>query len=109
MEEIVLVLTTFPEDFNASSLAEALVRGRLAACVSVLPTQTSTYKWQGEIAIGREHQVVIKTTRDRVDALREAVRSRHPYELPEFLIVPVAGGDPAYLDWVRTSLLEGLP
>jgi periplasmic divalent cation tolerance protein len=105
MEEIVLVLTTVPEDFDASALAEALVKERHAACVSVLPTQASTYRWQGEIAIGREHQVVIKTTLDRVDALREAIRRRHPYELPEFLVVPVTGGDPAYLDWVRKSLL----
>ena len=104
MEEIVLVLTTFPEDFDAAALAEALVKDRHAACVSVLPTQTSTYRWQGEIAIGREHQMVIKTTSDRVGALREAVRSRHPYELPEFLVVPVAGGDPAYLDWVRETV-----
>ena len=103
MEEIVLVLTTFPEDFDASALAEALVKERLAACVSVLPTQASTYRWQGEIAIGREHQMVIKTTSGRVDALREAVRSRHPYELPEFLVLPIAGGDPAYLDWIAAE------
>ena len=103
MEEIVLVLTTFPVDFDAEAVAEALVKERHAACVSILPTQTSTYRWQGEIATERERQMVIKTTRDRVESLREAIRSRHPFELPEFLVVPVTGGDPAYLDWVRES------
>lgn len=109
MEEIVLVLTTLPEDFDAAALAETLVRERHAACVSVLPLQTSTYRWQGAIETGREHQVVIKTTAGRVEALREAVRSRHPFEVPEFLVVPVVGGDAGYLGWVRSSLLEGLP
>lgn len=109
MEEIVLVLTTIPEDFDVAALAEALVKGGHAACVSVLPLQTSTYRWQGAIERGREHQVVIKTTAGRVEGLREAVRTCHPFELPEFLVVPVTGGDPAYLAWVRNSLLEGLP
>ena len=103
MEEIVLVLTTLPESFDAESLSRDLVEGRLAACVSVLPLQTSTYRWQGAIEIAREHQVVIKTTSGRVDDLRQAVRNRHPYEVPEFLVIPVIAGDPAYFQWVRTS------
>jgi periplasmic divalent cation tolerance protein len=106
MEEIVLVLTTLPENFDAQSLARDLVEGRLAACVSVLPLQTSTYHWQGALETAREHQVVIKTTAGRVDDLREALRNRHPYEVPEFLVIQASGGDAAYLQWVRTSLFE---
>ena len=106
MEEIVLVLTTLPESFDAEALARDLVEGRLAACVSVMPLQTSTYHWKGAIEIAREHQVLIKTASGRLNDLREALRNRHPYEVPEFLVLPTAGGDPAYLQWVRTSIFE---
>lgn len=108
MEEIVLVLTTLPEGFDADAFALALVEGRHAACVSVLPPQTSTYRWHGALETERERQVVMKTTAGRVEALREMVRSRHPFEVPEFLVVPVTGGDAEYLQWVRSSLVEGL-
>ena len=103
MEEIVLVLTTFPENFDAASLARDLVEGRMAACVSVLPPQTSTYRWNGAIETAREHQVVIKTISSRVGELSMTLRTRHPYDLPELLILTVSGGDPSYLDWVRGS------
>jgi len=104
MEEIVLVLTTLPTDFDTASLARALVEERHAACVSVLPPQRSTYRWQGSIESETEQQVVMKTTAGRVEGLRQALRSRHPFEVPEFLVVPVTGGDADYLQWVRESL-----
>ena len=103
MEEIVLVLTTFPEGFDSDSLVRDLIEGRIAACVSVLPPQTSTYRWKGEIETAREHQVVIKTISSRVGELSATLRARHPYDLPEFLVLPVSSGDPSYLDWVRGS------
>ena len=103
MEEIVLVLTTLPEDFDAASLARDLIEGRLAACVSVLPLQRSTYRWQGAIESATEQQVMIKTISTRIGELRSTLRARHPYDLPEFLVVPVSSGDPAYLDWVREN------
>ena len=103
MEEIVLVLTTFPDEFDAESLARELIEARLAACVSVLPPQTSTYRWEGAVETAREHQVVIKTISTRVGELMMTLRARHPYDLPEFLVLPVSGGDPTYLDWLRAS------
>lgn len=103
MEEIVLVLTTFPEDFDADSLARELLEARLAACINVLPAQTSVYRWKGAIETARERQMVIKTISTRIGELRFTLRAKHPYDLPEFLVVPVTSGDPAYMDWVRES------
>ena len=103
MEEIVLVLTTLPESFDAASLARALVEERHAACISVLPPQLSTYRWKGSIESETERQLVMKTTAGRVEGLREALRSRHPFEVPEFLVVPVTGGDADSLQWVRSG------
>jgi periplasmic divalent cation tolerance protein len=103
MEEIVLVLTTLPEDFDADSLARELVEARLAACVSVLPTQTSTYRWKGAIEKQKEQQLIIKTAAGRSGGVWKALRDRHPYEVPEILELRVSSGDPGYLDWLRQS------
>lgn len=101
MTNIVVVLTTVPHDFVVSDFAHALVFEGHAACVSVFPAMTSTYRWEGKIETAREQQVLIKTTADRIDGLEAAVRRLHPYDVPEFLVLPVAGGSDAYVTWVR--------
>lgn len=85
---------------TADLLAESLVSERLAACVSVLPGVRSTYRWRGEIEHADEVLLLIKTTRDRLDALSARVQVLHPNELPEVLAFEAVGGLAPYLDWV---------
>ena len=101
--DAVIVLSTIAADVDAGPLARTLVEERLAACVNVLPPMTSTYAWQGRIEQDREQQLVIKTAASRVGALEARLRELHPYEVPEFLVIRVAGGSDAYLRWVRES------
>jgi periplasmic divalent cation tolerance protein len=101
----VIVLTTVGESTDASAFARVLVSDRLAACVNVLPAMTSLYWWKGEIEEDRERQLVIKTTRDRVDAIEARFRELHPYELPEFIVLS-AEASTAYEDWLTGSVQE---
>ena len=100
MSEVVVVLVTAPSSEVADRLATRAVEARLAACVAVLPGVQSVYRGQGGVERAQEVQLVIKTTRDRIDALRAALVALHPYQVPEFLVLPVVDGLPAYLDWV---------
>lgn len=98
-----IVFCTCPDADLADALARHLVEQRLAACVSVLPGLRSTYRWQDAVESAEEVQLLIKTTRERFDALRAAVLARHPYELPELIAVEAAAGLDRYLDWIGTS------
>ena len=84
-------------------VARALVEERLAACVSVLAPMTSLYRWQGAVEPDTEQQLVIKTTTDRVAALQARLVQLHTYEVPECLVLAVAGGTATYLEWVRAE------
>jgi len=107
MPDLVIVLTTMPDDARADELARTLVDERLAACVNVHGPMMSTYRWKGSVERDAERQLVIKTTRDRVAALEARLRLLHPYELPEFVIVGVEGGNEAYLRWVNDETRSG--
>lgn len=96
----ILVLTTVPSVAVARALVRRLVEARLVACGTVLPESTSLYRWEGAIEDATEVQVLLKTRRDRWDALAAAVRQHHPYDVPELLALPILAGLPAYLDWV---------
>lgn len=100
---VVLVLTTWPDDDRAADVARDLVTRRLAACVTRLPRHQVAYRWQGEVEEAEEHQWVIKTTRGSLGALWDAVKSAHPYETPEWLVVTVSEASEAYGAWVRES------
>jgi len=100
MTEVVIILTTVPDAERGDAIARQLVEERLAACVNVCAAMTSFYRWKGTVERADEHQLVIKADRGRVPTIEARVRELHPYELPEFLVLPVLAGAKSYLDWV---------
>ena len=109
MDEIVIILTNLPDRASALKLAGELVERRLAACVNVLAESTSVYRWKGGIESAAEVPVLIKTRAERYAEVEAAIRSLHPYELPEIVAVPVVRGLDKYLEWVagETSISIG--
>jgi periplasmic divalent cation tolerance protein len=105
--DIVIVLTNLPDRAAATRLAALLVEHRHAACVNILAECTSVYRWEGKITTATEVPLLIKTTSAAYPYLEEEIRANHPYELPEILNVRVAGGLPAYLDWVAGESIAG--
>ena len=102
-DEYVIVLATFPVDGEPARMARTLVEERFAACVNILPAMTSIYRWAEAVEEAPEHQVVIKTTRSQVPALWDRLRDLHPYDVPEFIVVPIIDGNDAYLRWIGDS------
>ena len=103
MSDCILVLCNCPDEINAMLIAEALVAERLAACVNRIPGIASTYRWKGQIQHDTESLLVIKTTRDRFEAVRERILALHQYELPEVLAIDIAAGHAPYLDWIAAQ------
>jgi periplasmic divalent cation tolerance protein len=101
--EHVVVLTTLPADADTAAFATAIVEARLAACVNVLPLMESIYRWEGSVQRDAERQIVLKTSRHQTNALWERVRELHPYDVPEFIVLPIVDGNDAYLRWIGDS------
>lgn len=101
----ILALVTCPQD-QADSLAGALVAGRHAACVNVVPQVRSVYRWQDQVRRDDEALLIIKTAAARFDALKQAVLKLHPYELPEVIAVSVERGHQPYLDWLLKNVSD---
>ena len=103
-EEFAVVLVTAPDVKTARKLAQAALKARLIACANLMPKIESHYWWQGKIAMGVEVLLVLKTTAGRVAALEKLVLARHPYDTPEFIVLPISRGNQRYLDWVAQSV-----
>jgi periplasmic divalent cation tolerance protein len=104
MTDKIVVLTTCAAAADAERMARALVEGRLAACVNVVPGVRSFYHWKGATESGEEFLLIVKTSRDLFGALRAEMEKIHPYEMPELLALPVVAGAENYLSWLQSNL-----
>ena len=98
-----IVITSAPDRAVAEKIAHALVERKLAACVNILAGCTSVYRWQGKIETAGEVPLLIKTRAAIYDEVEAAIKSLHPYELPEIIGVPVERGSSDYLEWVNAA------
>jgi periplasmic divalent cation tolerance protein len=99
-----LVLTSCGSLEEARRIARALVDRELAACVNIVPQVESVYRWQGKVETATEHMLIIKTTVEVFDRVREALSELHSYELPECIEIGIEDGSAAYLQWIGASV-----
>lgn len=103
MSEFVFIYTTLPDRVSATTLAEALVSAKLAACVNLSALMTSVYEWEGRIEAEPEISALIKTRRELIEQVIAAARPLHPYKVPCFMVMPIESGNEDYLTWARAQ------
>ena len=106
MQPTLLVITNCPDEESANAIALAVVEAKLAACVNILPRVQSVYRWQGAVESATEIPLFIKSTAAAYPTLEEAIRQRHPHQVPEIIALNIERGLPAYLNWVAAETLQ---
>jgi len=99
-----VVLVTAPDVKTARALARAALTSRLVACTNLVPRIESHYWWRGKIEAGGEVLLVMKTTTARLAALEKLIVATHPYDTPEFVVLPISRGNRRYRDWLEASV-----
>ncbi|WP_084019805.1 divalent-cation tolerance protein CutA [Vulcanisaeta thermophila] len=98
--DYIVVLVTVPSRDVGIGIARELVERGLAACVNVIDGLRSIYVWEGKVEEDNEALMVIKTVRSKFNELRDFVKSRHPYKVPEIIALPIIDGLTEYLRWI---------
>jgi periplasmic divalent cation tolerance protein len=105
--QFAVVFVTAPSVKIARLLARAVLEEHLAVCANLVPGLESHYWWQGKMERSREVLIIFKTTRGRLKALEKLVLAKHPYDTPEFVVLPIVAGTERYLDWLKESVIMG--
>jgi len=100
----VVVLVTAPDLKTARKLARAALSARLIACANLVPKIESHYWWQKKLETSSEVLLLLKTSHVRLTALEKLILANHPYDTPEFIVLPLSGGNRRYLDWLTVSV-----
>ncbi len=99
-EPIVVVYTTAPDVASAKAIAEQLINTRVAACVNILPSMISVYRWQGKVNHDDEAVLIIKTRQSLSRSVVREVSASHPYDVPSIMVVPVTSGTTEFANWI---------
>ncbi len=103
MNEI-LVLSTAEKLELAQEIGIALVEAGEAACVNIVPGIRSIYRWEGKLCNEKEVLLLIKSSKEKFEKIRNTIHRLHSYEVPEIIALPLSDGDSTYLAWLRSSL-----
>jgi periplasmic divalent cation tolerance protein len=96
----VLVYATFPGREAAMATGQRLIEARLAACINIIPSMTSIYRWNGAIETADEAVLIAKLPASNASAVVAAIVAGHPYDIPAVLVIPVIAGAAGYLTWI---------
>ncbi|TQV89195.1 divalent-cation tolerance protein CutA [Aliikangiella coralliicola] len=99
-----LCLTTVGDKSTARQIARSLLQQKLVACVNISAKMTSLYHWDGDIAEDDEFLLLMKTSSQKVDELRDILLDLHPYDVPEFIVLNIKDGASEYLTWINSAL-----
>ena len=97
---VAIVYSTFDDIKNARRIAHTLVEEQLVACVNIVPEIESIYSWEGKIEMENECILIAKTVDENVKKTITRIKSLHPYEVPDIIVIPIIGGVKEYLDYI---------
>ena len=103
--EYILVMTTVGSEEQALTIANALVYKEIAACVNMLPSIRSIYRFKGKVWDDEEYLLIIKSTLNNYEEIEKTITALHNYEIPEILSFPIVKGKPEFLKWIRESVI----
>ncbi|HYA87360.1 MAG TPA: divalent-cation tolerance protein CutA [Nitrospirota bacterium] len=101
-DEIIVLITTASRD-EATRIGTALVNEHIAACVNILPQIRSLFFWEGKTQDESEALIIVKSRLSLLDRIIARVKELHSYTLPEVIAIPIIGGSPEYLHWLKDS------
>lgn len=91
-------------DEEAEQLANTIIKEKLCACVSILPSAKSIYWWNETIETATESVLLIKTINPKIPKLISKIKELHSYDIPEILVVDIVNGNPDYFKWITGAL-----
>lgn len=102
----IVVFITTPNKKQAQDIASSLVSKGAAACVNIISDVDSIFRWKDKLDKQKECLLIVKSRKSLMPKLIKLVKSKHSYEVPEIIALPIIAGNKDYLDWLDESTRE---
>lgn len=108
LECVEVVITAESAEWLAE-FTRSLVEERLVACGHNIERIRAIYRWDGEVHDDPQARVGLHTRASLVPAIVARADRDHSDDVPCVIAMPLTGGHPTYLDWIRTETETELP
>ncbi len=99
----IVVFITSSNIEEANKISSELVEKKIVACVNVVPSVKSVFRWQGKVCNEDEVLLVAKTRLSAFGQLKSKVQELHSYDVPEIIAMPIIAGSEDYLEWLGSE------
>jgi periplasmic divalent cation tolerance protein len=103
IHRIGLIYTTVASVAESDTLAFKAIEYKLAACVNILPSIRSVYKWDDQVETYDELGMIFKTSVEKLNPLKEWLIANHPYKVPAIIELPVNSSF-AFQNYIQSSV-----
>lgn len=100
----IVSIITVGDSRQAEEIARCLVEEKLAACVNIIPSVKSVYRWKDRVEESAELMLIVKTEQRVFEKMKRRVLELHSYELPEIIALNISQGLESYLDWINANV-----
>jgi len=108
-DDVVIAITSVGTEEQALTIGETLVGRRLAACVNMVPSVRSIYRWKGKVSEDSEYLLIIKTLAREYPGVAATIRELNSYELPEILSFGLRDADRRFCEWIVAMVEKPSP
>ena len=102
-QNFIVILVTAANRDEAEQIGQSLVEKKLAACCNIVEPIFSIFHWEGKTCQENEVLLIIKSVKNRFDAIVAEVKKLHSYTTPEIIALPIITGSEDYLNWIETE------
>ncbi|MCB0279394.1 MAG: divalent-cation tolerance protein CutA [Calditrichaeota bacterium] len=98
-KQVVIIHTTSDRQEILEQIAEQLINKSLAACVTIIPSVHSIYRWNNQIEKSTEHILEIKSRLSAIKEVETIIHELHNFSCPQFIVTPVHSMSDDYSNW----------
>ena len=102
---VAIIYSTFGSVEEGKKIAHIIVEEKLVACINILPSVESIYRWHGNIEEDNECVLIAKTTDKNINKTIQRIKELHSYEVPDIVAIPITHGYGKYLKWIEDETL----
>ena len=108
-DDVIVMLTSVGTEEQGLDVGEALVERGQAACVNMVPSVRSIYRWKGKVCEDTEFILIIKTLARHFGDVSATIREINTYELPEVLSFSVRDAEARFCEWIVKGVTPKAP
>lgn len=102
--QFTIIYLTCANEKEATSIAEKLINAGLVACANMIPPSKSMYLWNGELEVSIEVPMILKTSKNHIEKVKEMILKNHSYDTPAVIEITANSLHEPYSDWLSNSM-----